>query len=195
MDITNRSLVSLCAADIMSRNILMIRREMSLQGAARLLTRAGVSGAPVVDDLGRCIGVLSATDFMHSVETPESHPAASGAPASSAHSAWQIPEDCKTPCLCVADFMTTDPVLVGPAMSIDELARIMVDAHIHRVIVVELGHQRPLGIVSSMDILAAVARLDQSPRDDANSKNYEFPVGAYAIVRPSEMPEHSWEAD
>jgi CBS domain-containing protein len=195
MGITNQSLMSLCAADIMSRNILMIRREMSLQGAARLLSRAGVTGAPVVDDLGRCVGVLSATDVMHSVETHESHPAASDASASSAHSAWQIPDDCRTSCLCVGDFMTKDPVLVGPTMSIDELARIMVDAHIHRVIVVERGHQQPLGIVSSMDILAAVARLDQSPRDDENPRNYESAVGAYITARPSEMPEHSWEPD
>ena len=74
MSAANRSLLSLCASDIMSRNILMIRREMSLQGAARLLSRAGVSGAPVVDDQGRCVGVLSATDFISRSRTPISTP-------------------------------------------------------------------------------------------------------------------------
>src|SRR6478752_3211310 len=142
MGANNRSLASLCASDIMSRNILMIRREMSLQGAARLLNRAGVTGAPVVDDQCRCVGVLSATDFMHSVETGETNLDSTASSLSQAHSAWQIPEE--NSCLCVADFMTKDPVLIGPATPIAELARTMVDAHIHRVIVVDLDCQRPL---------------------------------------------------
>jgi CBS domain-containing protein len=40
-----------------------------------------------------------------------------------------------------------------------ELARAMLDAHIHRVIVVD-ELQRPIGIVSTTDILAAVANRD-----------------------------------
>ena len=35
----------------------------------------------------------------------------------------------------------------------------MIDAHIHRIIIVD-QHQHPIGIVSSTDILAAVARAD-----------------------------------
>src|SRR5947208_629640 len=149
MGATTRSLASLCASDLMSRNILMIRREMSLQGAARLLNRAGVTGAPVVDDQGRCVGVLSATDFMHSVETGETNHDLHSSSDSQAHCAWQIPEKNMNTGLCVADFMTKDPVLIGPATPIAELARTMVDAHIHRVIVVDLACQRPLGVVRS----------------------------------------------
>ena len=40
----------------------------------------------------------------------------------------------------------------------------MMDAHIHRLIVIDNVSERPIGIVSSMDILAAVARADQSHR-------------------------------
>jgi predicted transcriptional regulator len=171
--------MSLCASDIMSRNILMIRREMSLQGAARLLSRAGVSGAPVVDDQGRCVGVLTATDFMHSVETREPNYESHGPSNSPAHCAWQIPEDHMNSCLCVADFMTKDPVLIGPATPIGELAKTMLDAHIHRVIVVDMACQRPLGIVSSMDILAVIARLGQSSKDDEEFQGYVVPVGVH----------------
>jgi predicted transcriptional regulator len=170
--------MSLCASDVMSRNILMIRREMSLQGVARLLSRAGVSGAPVVDDLGRCVGVLSATDIMHSVETGEANLESTGSLDSQAHCAWQIPEDNRNSLHRVADFMTKDPVLVGPATPIGELARTMVDAHIHRVIVVDMVCQRPLGIVSSMDILALLARLGQSSRNDEESEGNAIPIGA-----------------
>jgi predicted transcriptional regulator len=143
--------------DIMSRNVIMIPREMSLQGAARMLSGAGVSGAPVVDSTGRCIGVLSTTDFMHWVEKDRIH----GSPCCmETISAWQIPEDEIEPACLVKDFMTRDPVLVAPGMKIGELARMMMDAHIHRLIVVDAITERPIGIVSSMDVLAAVARAE-----------------------------------
>jgi predicted transcriptional regulator len=52
--------------------------------------------------------------------------------------------------------MTANPVMVSSHVAITELARMMVDAHIHRVVVVdEMNH--PVGIVSSTDILAALA--------------------------------------
>lgn len=54
--------------------------------------------------------------------------------------------------------MTHDPVLVGAMVKIGELARMMMDAHIHRIIVVDTATDRPIGIVSSIDILAALAR-------------------------------------
>ena len=180
MVIVNKSLMSLCAADIMSRNIVMIPREMSLQGAARMLSRADVTGAPIVDDKGCCIGVLSATDFMHSIETDGQpcHKPNEKVDASSCSCSWQIPDGNLQPGARVEDFMTKDPVLVAPATPIVELARIMMDAHIHRIIVVDMATHRPLGIVSTMDILAAVARVDQSPRGTERRQGYEAAVGA-----------------
>jgi predicted transcriptional regulator len=88
----NKSLMSLCAADIMSRNIVMIPREMSLQGAARMLSRASVTGAPIVDDKGRCIGVLSATDFMHSIESNRQPRHKQNGNVGAISHSWQIPE-------------------------------------------------------------------------------------------------------
>lgn len=61
----DKCLHSLTAADLMSRNLVLVPQDMSLQGAARLLSRAQVSGAPVVNENGRCVGVLSTTDFLH----------------------------------------------------------------------------------------------------------------------------------
>jgi predicted transcriptional regulator len=94
------------------------------------------------------------------------------------HCAWQIPEGNMNSCLCVADFMTNDPVLVGDATPIGELARMMMDAHIHRIIVADMATRRPLGIVSSMDILAAVARVNEVPRVD-EPDGHEPHVGVF----------------
>lgn len=156
---TTSTLLSLTAADIMSAAVVTIPGEMSLQGAARLLTRSHVSGAPVVDDAGRCIGVLSATDF---VSWAEKGPGAAKGPSASPgsfHTAWQVVDIDDLPKDRVRSYMTSDPVTVAPATSIGTLAHMMIDAHIHRLIVVD-EHDRPIGIVSSTDILAAVARAD-----------------------------------
>jgi CBS domain-containing protein len=59
-------------------------------------------------------------------------------------------------------YMTARPVTVAPAAPIGELARTMVDHHIHRVLVV-VDQNRPRGIVTSIDVLAAVARAARKP--------------------------------
>lgn len=155
-----KPLLDHCAGDLMSKDVVMIPQEMSIQGAARLLSRSHVSGAPVVDHDGRCIGVISATDFIHWAEGRDSAVAKRTA-ENCLCSAWQIPDENKLPDTSVRCFMTSDPVTALAKTSIGDLAQTMLDAHIHRVIVVD-DNQRPVGVVSSTDILAAVARADHA---------------------------------
>jgi CBS-domain-containing membrane protein len=76
---------------------------------------------------------------------------------------WQLDGLDDAPDDAVSCYMTADVVTVGTDAPVGELARVMRDAHIHRVIVLD-ALRRPVGVVSSMDVLAAVARLD-APRD------------------------------
>lgn len=69
---------------------------------------------------------------------------------------WQVVELEHLPEIPVRRFMTPDPVMINAEAPIQELARKMVDAHIHRMIVVD-AEQKPVGVVSVTDILAAVA--------------------------------------
>jgi len=155
MKAPTRPLLALTARDLMSTDVISVPREMSLQAAARLLGRAAISGAPVVDADGRCIGVLSATDFLAWAEQGQEahsilHPGCM-------ISAWEVPSADTLPVEEVERYMTADPVMVTPGTPIGTLAKMMLDAHIHRVIVVDTEN-RPVGVVSSLDILGAVAR-------------------------------------
>ena len=156
MRTATQSLLSLIAADVMSTRLVTVPEEMSLAGAARLLSGARVSGAPVVDAEGRCIGVLSAGDFVSWAEKGEGSAKQLQERCDCAYSAWQVLDADTLPRDSVASYMTADPVMTAPSTPIDEMARMMVDAHIHRVVVVD-EDERPIGIVSSTDILAAVA--------------------------------------
>jgi CBS domain-containing protein len=153
----NKPLLSLTAGDLMSPATVVVPQEMSLPGVARLLSRARVTGAPVIDPEGRCIGVISATDFLRWAEhgRPPRPPRLA---LEEAFSGWEIADE-DLPDEAVRRYMTADPVTAAPAVTIGELARVMLDAHIHRVIVVDRD-QRPVGVVSSTDILAAVVRAE-----------------------------------
>jgi len=59
--------------------------------------------------------------------------------------------------------MSRDVVTAAAATPIADVARMMLDAHIHRVFVVD-AQRRPVGIVSSTDIIAAVAYADMDTR-------------------------------
>jgi CBS domain-containing protein len=205
MSATDQSLQALSAGDLMTRSIIRLTQEMPLRDAARLLFHNQVSGAPVVNREGRCIGFLSTTDFLRlalhdagrfarlasgplpmtcSFQIKQSTPdgrevvlctlppgvcpiqATEKDPqggdevvCTQPHCVladWQMVELEKLPSDAVFQHMTADPVVVPPDTPIRTMARQMIDAHIHRVIVVD-EQQRPLGIVSSTDILAAVA--------------------------------------
>lgn len=196
--------LNLAVEDVMSINLITLPKQMSLQSAAHLLRRANVTGAPVVDESGCCVGVLSAVDFLRWVDEgcPESeespnapscsyqkpgrlltgqkavictqswgrcplqvlqpttagrHTAVCQAP-NAIFSDWQQTVE-QLPTGTVGDYMTTDVVMAEMGTTLVEVSRMMVDAHIHRIVVLNELH-RPVGIVTSTDILAALARMN-----------------------------------
>jgi CBS-domain-containing membrane protein len=150
-----KSLLDMTAADVMTRELTLVPQDMSLAAAAHLLSQAHISGAPVVDAKGRLVGVLSTTDFVTWVSHGgrEAHVRK---PSAGCVCEWEVLNLEVLPSDAVRFHMTADPVTVSPDTPIAELARKMIDVHIHRVIVVDAA-RRPAGIVSSTDILAAVA--------------------------------------
>jgi CBS domain-containing protein len=138
MQVAKKSLNTLTAADLMSREVVTVPEGLSMREAARRLAKNRVSGAPVVDGEGRCVGVLSAEDFVRPVVAGD----LAGLPGDP-----------------VADHMTADPVMAPPTRGAREVARMLLDADVHRVIVVD-GQRRPLGVVSRTDLVAALVYAD-----------------------------------
>ena len=155
-----KPLQQLTAADLMSTDVTAIPQHMSLRGAAHLLARFEISGAPVVDEQGRCVGVLSATDFVNWTDKGERAVRRDrNETCVAAHSAWQMLEEKDLPVDEVHHYMTPDPVTITPLTPIGESARKMRDAHIHRLIVTD-KEGKPVGVVSSTDLMAAMAGTD-----------------------------------
>jgi tRNA nucleotidyltransferase (CCA-adding enzyme) len=159
-----RPFPDLTAADLMSTPVKSIPQHTTLREAAHLLTHERISGAPVVDADGRCIGVLTSSDFVTwAGEEGNGKTTHFIAPWGEVIDIEDAPDN------EIRHYMTAKPVTAAPTTPIGDLARKMVDAHIHRVLVVT-EESRPQGIVTSTDILDAVARAAQRTAPESEKK-------------------------
>lgn len=145
------------AADLMQREVISVQVEMSIADLVELLYDHRISGAPVVDETGALVGVISATDVLLGdmvlgqapVMETDYHTHVDIHPDN-----WEVmriePEDDRR----VRDLMSTGVITVQPDTPIEELARIMYTNRIHRLLVIE--GELLAGIVTTMDLLRAV---------------------------------------
>ncbi|NIP59537.1 MAG: CBS domain-containing protein [Gemmatimonadetes bacterium] len=134
-------------ADLMSREVITIASDASVQELAALLSRHGVSGVPVVDEEGELIGTVSVTDILwHSDRL---------APLLGGRAPTGSDEPPSVDLGTVGEIMTPDVFGLEPSASIQELLRFFSRTGLHRAPVVE--GKRPVGIVSASDLLDLIA--------------------------------------
>lgn len=148
---TPTSLRELRACDIMQSDVVFLPLDLPLPVAVRRLVQHRLTGAPVVNHEGALVGMLTSADFLKCAPTghlPMASPCV--------YSDWQVicPEELPQDTVC--DRMSRDPVTAKPETSVLELARLMVDRQVHRIVIVD-ENRHPVGLVSSTDILSALA--------------------------------------
>ena len=52
------------AKDVMTKNVTTVKPDMAVKDLAGLMTEKGIGGAPVVDDNGRLIGMVTESDLI-----------------------------------------------------------------------------------------------------------------------------------
>jgi CBS domain-containing protein len=149
---------TLTAADIMSRDVLKLTPDLTLRAAADTLGRARISGAPVVDAQGKCIGVFTVSDLARWIKNEGRGGQMEGI-VGQGKGGWDVFDVEVLPNEEIRLYMTADPVTAAPTTPVSLLARMMVDVGIHRIVITDTA-QRPIGMVSSTDILALVARQE-----------------------------------
>jgi CBS domain-containing protein len=123
-------------ADVMSDAFLACRDRTPLASAARAMTTAGWRSVLVVDAFGKPLGVVSGLDLLPFCD---------------------FERDCAQ--VTVAEVM--HPALtIEMTASLQEAANKMIENHHHRLIVIDPAQPDavPLGIISSFDIVAEMAR-------------------------------------
>ena len=172
----------LTTAHAMQRDVETVSPKMGLVDLERKFLTSGRNAFPVIED-GKLIGIVSRadivrllsiersteeqrSDFYRSIENPTrarsdeaevaAINAAVGERAAGRH---------------VRDAMTHQVVSVDVDQPLTEVARLLLDGHIHRLPVVEEGRLK--GIVTTLDIvrLFAQGQLIQAPPDDAAAEH------------------------
>jgi CBS domain-containing protein len=142
--------------EVMSRPAITIGPDAPLADVARLLTDRAISGVPVVDDAGRCLGVLSETDLLvKQMSRPLSRRMPIEWIIGEHHDADELRRRSAT---TAREAMSQPPITIGADRPVREAASIMVDRDINRLPVVEDG--RVIGIVTRADLVRAYLRLD-----------------------------------
>jgi len=143
----------------MTKNVLAVSPETSLETAARLFTARGISGAPVVRE-GKPIGVVTLADL---VDPSRSHSDRYGYPLFYAMSPGPslsvddaIPEGNGQ----VADVMSPFVLSIEASARIGQAASMMVDKRVHRLLILERGEL--VGIITTLDLLRELVRAEVS---------------------------------
>jgi CBS-domain-containing membrane protein len=121
------------AADLMAPNPTSIRAGASIQEAIALLVDRPIHAAPVIDEAGRPLGVLSATDIL----IHEREMAAAAVPGKDVQA---------------RDIMTPAVFSVRAESSANEVVGQFLALRVHQLFVVD-GSGVLVGVISALDVL------------------------------------------
>ncbi len=143
------------AEDIMSTDIVTVKPKDSLHTVSRTLSEHDTSGAPVVDDIGRIVGIVSEHDIVSYLSTFDESDLEVYNSTGLPHLAHiYLQASAKE----VEEIMTTEVITAIPKTSIDHLARLMTRNNVNRIPIVVKG--KLVGMVSRIDILRNIGKVD-----------------------------------
>jgi CBS-domain-containing membrane protein len=147
----------LTARDIMTREVVTIRPEASVEELAKLLEERLIGGVPVLDQNGRLVGVVTQSDLVQRSRNLELPPALN---ILDLHLFLEMPSHFKKRLERllgdqVKDVMTGDPITVAPDTPVNEIASLMTAKGVHTLPVLEEG--KLVGIVGKLDLIRGLA--------------------------------------
>ena len=175
------------ALDVMTRTVITVNPETPVREAARVFAENHISGAPVVDDEGRLLGMLTEGDLLHRTETG----------TQARRRSWWLEFFASTRDLAatyikenarlVKDVMTAKVISVQETTPVSEIADLLERHRIKRVPVVYDGEL--LGIVSRANLVKALASV---PKEVTSAASDVDETIREAVLR--ELGAHRWAA-
>lgn len=157
------------ATAFMTTDVLTLRPDTPVKAAAAALAERNVASAPVVDDAGRLVGIVSELDLLAQDVPPD--PLARISP---------VPPDISPPPATVREVMTREVITLPPSADAALFLRHMLEDRVVCIPVTE--DDRVLGVVSRRDLLRLLARPDA-----------EIAADIEAAVAAA-LPDEAWRA-
>jgi CBS domain-containing protein len=142
--------------DIMTQEVIAVGPTTSVAAVIQLFLHHSIAGAPVVDEGGHPIGMITCTDLLD----PSRRSQTVGQPRY--FRLWRgeiraigITDEGPQPMRgLVGDIMTPDVLSVDRRLNVRDAAQLMARADVHRLVVTDGG--RACGVVTTMDCLKAL---------------------------------------
>jgi len=142
------------ARGLMTKNPVSISEHATLQDAAAFLTTRNISAAPVINDAGRPVGVLSRTDIIRfSSGVPEA-PQMLG---DFINEAKRLSNPTHRNSVSVRQAMTPVVLSVDLDASLAEVCEKMLVGKVHRLFVIDVDGTL-VGVISALDVLRCLTQ-------------------------------------
>jgi len=144
----------------MDADPVSVREETPVEDVIRLMRENELPGLPVVNEGGRCVGIVTENDLVLSDEEGDLH-----IPHTLELFGGQIPLEPfrrfeerlrKAVASTASEMMTRNPTTIEPDATVHRAARLISESGHNRVPVVE--HGRLVGVVTRVDVLDALTR-------------------------------------
>lgn len=133
---------------IMNAGLVRVPQDMPASAVMALFLELGISGAPVVAEDGKPIGMISKTDLLTAIQAAQEGAGSGDSPLGRVASDWTA-----------ETLMRTQVVMIPEDAPVSQAAAIMATSGVHRLLVVS-PEQDLVGIVSSLDVAKWIAQMD-----------------------------------
>lgn len=157
--------MSAVVKDVMSTQVVAVKKDASFKEMAARLRQHRVSAFPVIDDDRKVIGVVSEADLL----PKEALLTGSGLQPGPISGLLHRRELAKAGAVTAATLMTTPAVTITPDEPVTSAARLMYSCKIKRLPVVD-AENHLVGIVSRADVLNVYSRPDDDIMQEVTEK-------------------------
>jgi CBS domain-containing protein len=157
---------ALTARDLMNPDVLKVRDDMSLTDLAEFLTENEISGAPVEDDEGRLVGIVSLSDLAAAITGERDQAVLDHSEPNFFLRSWEEKfnaEDLAGLRIAeseakVGEIMTPSIFAVDEEAPVSQIAEKMIHSHVHRLLVTR--NHRTVGILTTSDLLGLLVETE-----------------------------------
>jgi CBS domain-containing protein len=144
--------------EIMDREPATVTPDTSVEEVIRVMRTQELAGIPVVNDGGRCVGIVTETDLVLPDDDGDLHlphyvNIFGGTVFLEPIRRFETRLK-KAFASTASDMMSADPTVVDPSTSVEDAARIIHETGHNRLAVVE--HGRLVGVVTRVDVLGGL---------------------------------------
>ncbi|MBG0742855.1 CBS domain-containing protein [Cylindrospermopsis raciborskii LB2897] len=150
--------MSKTVAQVMTHNPIMVNPQTPLKQAIQILSEKQISGLPVVDDMGKLVGIISETDLMWQETgiTPPAYIMFLDSVIYLQNPAAYERDLHKALGQTVGEVMSNNPITISPDQSLKAAAKIIQDHKVRRLPVVD-DAGTVIGILTRGDIIRTMA--------------------------------------